>query len=245
MEINNMLLKIALNGTRPKSENEYLPQSLNEIEKEVTPLYKNGYKVFHIHCYDSNGIESLKPEDVNKLVSRVKNISSDIQIGISTGDWIEPDFEKRICYIKDWQFVPDFASVNMIEENAIEISNVLISKGVSVEVGLNEKKAAEIFVKSNLDSGCYRILIEPEEENIAAAINTISEIENILDTNKITIKRLLHGFNSVSWDILREAKKRGYDGRIGMEDTIYLENGIKVTSNLEIVNEASKIINAT
>jgi uncharacterized protein (DUF849 family) len=29
-----------------------------------------------------------------------------------------------------------------------------------------------------------------------------------------------------------------------MEDTIYLENGIKVKGNLEIINEAAKIINA-
>jgi uncharacterized protein (DUF849 family) len=187
----------------------------------------------------------LRPEDVNNLVSRVKRISSDIQIGISSGEWIEPDFGKRVNYIKEWKFVPDFISVNMIEENAIEISNLLISKGISVEAGLNEKKAAEIFVKSNLDSGCCRILIEPEEENLTAAMGTVAEIEEILDSNKIIIKRVLHGFNSVSWDILREAKKRSYDCRIWMEDTIYLEDGKKVTSNLELINDASKIINAT
>ena len=240
-----MLLKIALNGARSKSENEYLPQSLEEIKKEVTQLNKMGYKVFHIHCYDPNGNESLKPEDIANLVSMVKNIASDIQIGISSGDWIEPDLGKRINYIKNWKVIPDFASVNMIEEDAIEISNLLISKGVFVEAGLNEKEAAEIFVKSNLHKGCCRILIEPEEENFASAVNTINEIENILDTNKVTIKRLLHGFNSVSWDILREAKRRGYDGRIGMEDTIYLADGKKVTSNLEIINEARKVIGAT
>jgi len=240
-----MLLKIALNGARPKSKNEYLPQSLDEIRKEVTQLNKMGYKVFHIHCYDSNGNESLHPEDVANLVSMVKNIASDIQIGISSGDWIEPDLEKRIKYIKEWKVIPDFISVNMIEKDAIEISNLLISKGILVEAGLNEKKAAEILVKSDLYKGCCRILIEPEEENLTSAINTINEIENILDNNNVTTKRLLHGFNTVAWEILREATRRGYDSRIGMEDTIYLENGNKTTSNIEIINEARKIINAT
>jgi uncharacterized protein (DUF849 family) len=240
-----MLLKVALNGARPKTENEYLPHSLEEIEKEVQLLYKNGCKVFHIHCYDKNGNESLKPEDVNNLVAKVKNISSDIKIGISSGDWIEPDFEKRKNCIKAWQNIPDFISVNMIEDNAIEISNLLISKGVLVEAGLNEKKAAEIFVESRLNEGCCRILIEPEQEKFDSAVQTINEIETVLDSSNIKIPRLLHGFNSVSWDILREAKKRGYDSRIGMEDTIYLENGKKVKSNLEIINDANKIINAT
>jgi uncharacterized protein (DUF849 family) len=35
-----MLLKIALNGARPKAESEYLPQSLDEIEKEVTSIFR-------------------------------------------------------------------------------------------------------------------------------------------------------------------------------------------------------------
>jgi len=238
-----MLLKIALNGARSKTENEYLPHSLEEIEKEVALLFKNGYDVFHIHCYDKDDNESLKPADVNNLVSIVKNISKDIKIGISSGDWIEPDLEKRKSYIKSWSCVPDFISVNMIEDNAIEISNLLISKGVLVEAGLNEIKAAEIFVESHLDKGCCRILIEPEEENLESALNTINGIEEILDFNKIIIPRLLHGFNSVAWDILSEAKKRGYDSRTGMEDTIYLMDGKKAKSNLEIVQEANNIIN--
>lgn len=240
-----MLLKIALNGARPKSQNEFIPHSLEEIQKEVTRLYKIGSKVFHIHCYDKNGNESLRPEDVNNLVSMVRNISTEIQIGISSGDWIEPDLEKRINYIKQWKYPPDFASVNMIEEDAIDVSQALIARGILVEAGLNEKKAAENFIKSNWSGGCCRILIEPEEEIFDSALNTVNEIEEILDINQMKIKRLLHGFNSVAWDLLREAKKRGYDGRIGMEDTIYLENGKKVSGNLEIIQEAIKIINAT
>ena len=237
-----MLLKIALNGARPKSQNKFIPQSLEEIRKEVTQLYKIGCKVFHIHCYDKNGTESLRPEDVNNLISMVKKISPGILVGISTGDWIEPELEKRLGYIRQWENLPDFASVNMIEDDAVVVSKALIARGIMVEAGLNEIKAAEKFAESNLAEECGRILIEPEEENFESALKTINAIEKILDSNRIHISRLLHGFNSVAWDILREARKRGYDGRIGMEDTIYLENGKLVSSNLEIIQAAIKII---
>jgi uncharacterized protein (DUF849 family) len=240
----NMLVKIALNGARSKEQNKYLPHSLAEIEQEVKLLYKYGCRVFHIHCYDANGNESLKPYDVNQLAALVKNISSEIQIGISSGDWIEPDFEKRKSYIKEWVNIPDFISVNMIEDDAIEISKLLISKGVKIEAGLNEKKAAEIFVESDLVKDCFRILIEPEPEEFDSAIKVIDEIVEVLDSNKVKVQRLLHGFNAVSWDILREAKRRGYDGRIGMEDTLYLENGKMVKGNLEIIQYADKILTA-
>ena len=237
-----MLLKIALNGARPKSQNRFIPQSLEEIRKEVNQLYETGCMVFHIHCYDKNGKESLKPRDVNNLVSMVKNVSSEVQLGISTGDWIEPDLSKRLQYIRQWKYPPDFASVNMVEEDAVLVSRELIGRGIMVEAGLNEIKAAEKFIESNLAGDCVRVLIEPEEENVESALKTINAIEKILDSNHIHLPRLLHGFNSVAWDILREAKKRGYDGRIGMEDTIYLESGKSVSSNFEIIQEAMKII---
>lgn len=236
-----MLLKIALNGARPKSENEYVPQSIDEIENDVRIIFQAGYSVFHIHCYDEFGNESLKPEDMNNLVLRVKNISPKIKFGISSGDWIEPDLEKRISCIRGWKYAPDFASVNMIEENALLISDELIRKGVMIEAGLNERKAAEIFVRSNLNKGCCRILIEPEEDNITGAENTITEIEKILDRNKIEQNRLLHGFNTVAWGLLKLAKIKGYDARIGLEDTIYLEDGRKASGNFELIKEAERI----
>lgn len=240
-----MLIKIALNGARPKEQNKFIPQSLSEIEKEVKLLYENGNKVFHIHCYDEEGNESIKPNDVNKLVSLVKNISPEIQLGISSGEWIEPDLEKRKSYIKAWENIPDFISVNMIEDDAIEISKILLSKGVKIEAGLNEKKAAEIFVESDLIKDCYRILIEPESEEFTEALETINAIEEVLKKHELEIPRLLHGFNAVSWEILKEAKRRGYDSRIGMEDTIYTDNGVMVKSNLELIEYAQKLISAT
>lgn len=237
-----MFIKIALNGARPKLENKNIPHSLDEIEKEVNLLYPRGYKTFHIHCYDKKGKESLKPVDVHNLVSSIKNISSAIQVGISTGDWIEPDIEKRIKYISDWKTVPDFVSVNMIELNSIDICQTLMEKGIPVEAGLNDRQAAEILVNSRIREDFCRILIEPEPEKLNEALVTINEIETTLDSNNIQIKRLLHGFNAVSWDLLIEANLRGYDGRIGMEDTIFLENGLIVKSNLELIKEAEKIL---
>ena len=88
----------------------------------------------------------------------------------------------------------------------------------------------------------FRILIEPEQEELNAALKTINEIEEILDKHKIEIPRLLHGFNKTAWEILKVAKLKGYDSRIGMEDTIYLENGKKAESNLEIINYAREIL---
>jgi len=234
-----MLIKIALNGARPLTEN---PHSIEEIINQVSSVYRLGYKVFHIHCYNKKEQESLAPDDVNLLVSSVKNIAGDIQIGISTGDWIEPDLNKRLDYIKNWKTVPDFASVNLIEDNAVDVCKALISKGVLIEAGLNELKAAEIFVNSGLDEHCLRVLIEPEEETYEGAVKTINEIENILNISNCKIKRLLHGYNATSWPLFFEAEKRGYDTRMGLEDTVYDKNGNKIKDNAELIKTLENII---
>jgi uncharacterized protein (DUF849 family) len=237
-----MLLKIALNGARPKTENKNIPRTIEEIAAQVKDVFNFGYNVFHIHCYNQQGVESLVPGDVEKLVTSVKQISQDIQIGISTGDWIEPDLKKRINYINNWNVMPDFVSVNMIEDNVHEICSALIKRGVLIEAGLNELQAAEIFINSGIEPYCTRILVEPESEILDEAIKTVNEIENVLNNNNSKTRRLLHGFNAVSWPLLREAKKRGYDSRIGIEDTIYDENGKMINSNLELIMSADKIL---
>ena len=41
--------------------------------------------------------------------------------------------------------------------------------------------------------------------------------------------------------MLAEAKKRGYDSRIGFEDTLFLPDGSIAKSNAELVQSARKI----
>lgn len=235
-----MLLKVALNGARPKSDNYNIPQTIEEITSQVREVFTFGYNTFHIHCYNSKGLESLEPGDVEKLVVSVKQISPGIQVGISTGDWIEPDLSKRIKLISSWNVIPDFVSVNIIEDDVSEVCKALRNKGVKIEAGLNEKKAVEIFKQMAIDDYCIRILIEPESENYEEAVLTVNEIEDVLDNNNLP--RLLHGFNKASWPLLREAKKRGYDSRMGMEDTVFDEERNPVNSNIELIKAAHSII---
>ena len=54
------------------------------------------------------------------------------------------------------------------------------------------------------------------------------------------IPRLLHGLNRTAWDLIDAAVKRGYDTRIGFEDTLMLPNGAQAASNAALATEAVK-----
>jgi uncharacterized protein (DUF849 family) len=50
--------------------------------------------------------------------------------------------------------------------------------------------------------------------------------------------RLLHGVDATAWPLLQEAARRGYDARIGLEDTLRLPGGELAGDNLELVRAA-------
>jgi uncharacterized protein (DUF849 family) len=235
------MIQIALNGARPKSECRFIPNTPSEIKGDVRKLFQAGFSIFHVHIYDDSGKESLSAVDVGTVIRSVREISLDILVGISTGDWIEPDLDSRINHIRNWRVIPDFASLNIVEENSIEVAEELIKKGIRIEAGITDHESAQKFVKSGIIGNCIRILIEPQDLNLGDALISTEKIVDILDHNQIELKRLLHGFDETAWGLINEAFKRGYDTRIGFEDTIFLPSGKKADSNLELAEEVLKI----
>lgn len=235
------MIKIALNGARSESPGVLIPNTPFRIKDDARKLFQSGFSIFHVHIYNDSGKESLQPDDVAKVINYIREISPYILIGISTGDWIEPNFEKRKMDIRNWKIIPDFASVNIIEENSIEVAQELIKKGIQVEAGITDPASAEKFVQSNINNNCLRILIEPQEQIFTEALSNVETIEKILDFGNIRIERLLHGFDETAWPLLLEAFKKGYRARIGLEDTIYLPSGKKAMGNLELAEAALKM----
>ena len=73
----------------------------------------------------------------------------------------------------------------------------------------------------------------------AAQYETVSAIERLLgDYASDGTPRLLHGVDATAWPLLREAARRGYDARIGLEDTLRLPGGEPPGDNLDLVKAA-------
>jgi len=150
-----------------------------------------------------------------------------------------PNLKFRHAAIAKWTLLPDFASVNMKEDGAIEVTEWLVSRGVGVEAGLSNLLGTEIFVASGLPEKCLRVLLEPMEQEMDAALRTVESVESVLATGRVTLPILLHGLNATAWLFIEEAARRGYDTRIGFEDVLALPNGERAASNTALVNEAA------
>ena len=186
-----------------------------------------------------DGRESLAAPDVARAVSAVRAACPGIPIGVSTGAWIEPDPDRRLALVRRWHILPDYASVNFDEPGAVEVAGELLELGVGVEAGLSSLGGAEELLRSGLEDRCLRVLLEPQEPELSAALDTVAAIERPLGAfAPDRPERLLHGVDATAWPLLREAARRGYQSRIGLEDTLRLPDGELARDNVELVKAA-------
>ncbi|HYL47089.1 MAG TPA: 3-keto-5-aminohexanoate cleavage protein [Candidatus Limnocylindrales bacterium] len=233
-----MLIQAALNGSRTQDENPAVPISPAEIAASANGAVAAGARELHFHVRAADGRESVAPVDVAAAVSAVRAAASGIRFGVSTGLWILPDAAKRHIAVAGWNVLPDYASVNIKEEGAVELAKVILSRGMGIEAGFTDLRGVDVFLESGLAPRCLRVLLEPLEEDFEAALQTVAAIESALDRGGVKISRLLHGFNQTAWDVIDAAVARGYDTRIGFEDILALPNGTPAPSNASLISAA-------
>jgi uncharacterized protein (DUF849 family) len=237
-----LLIKAAINGGRTRDDHKALPLSPAELAADVVECLKAGAGAIHLHVRStsvSSEKESLDKGDVDQTVSAVLAVAPTERIGISTGAWIMPH-PARLEAAKHWAVLPGFASVNFSEEGAVELAKLLLSHGVAVEAGLCDVDAAQIFLQSGLATSCLRVLLEPQEQELKSAIETVNAMEDVLKSGAADLSFLLHGTEATAWSMMDEAIARGYDVRIGLEDTVVLPNGRTAKDNVELVAEANR-----
>ncbi len=150
-----------------------------------------------------------------------------------------PTFGIRLAAIRSWTTLPDFASVNLHEAGAARVIELLLERGVGVEAGIWNAPAAVSLIRSGLADRCLRILLEPAEASCSARMNLL-QMESALIG--VAPPRLLHGLGHCAWHLVEMAAWRGYETRIGFEDTLRLPDGSLAASNAELVAAARQIM---
>ena len=233
------MVQAALNGPRTRAEHPAIPITPAEQATEARASVAAGAGAIHVHVRDKDGNESLADADVAMTIEAIRNACPGVPVGIGTGAWIIPGLSNRLSVIRSWSALPDFASVNLHEAGAAQVMEVLLELGVGIEAGIWNAPAAVSLVKSGLADRCLRILLEPAEASCSAQMNLLQMEAALIG---VAPRRLLHGLGHRAWHLVETAAKRGYDTRIGFEDTLRLPDGTSASSNAELVRAARAII---
>jgi len=236
-----MLLKACLNGARAPGSHPALPLAPDALAADARRCVDAGAGALHIHPRNTAGGESLAPEDIAAAVHAIRAACPGVPVGVSTGAWIVPLLAERLALIAAWTETPDFASVNFSEAGALQVGEALFARGIGIEAGLSTPVDALWLRDSGIVPRCLRVLIEPDEDDSAAALATaeaIIALLDLLDAANIRLPRLLHGVGAAAWPLLDAAYHRGYDARIGLEDTLTMPDGTPAPDNAALVAAA-------
>lgn len=189
-----------------------------------------------MHARDHDGNESLDAEAVASTVVALRE-TTDVLVSLSTGAWMSEGAE-RLAAVAAWRTLPDRVSINMHEVGAVELAESVMARQMGVEAGVWSPEAAVVLRESGLAERCVRILLEAPDASTDEALATIDAIEAVLDGVAPDVPRLLHGSGPTAWHLVAEAARRGYDTRIGLEDTVRLPDGKQAPGNAELVRVA-------
>ncbi|PPF84498.1 hypothetical protein C5B96_07235 [Subtercola sp. Z020] len=233
------VIQASLNGPFAKVDHPQVPATAAELAADARECVRAGAQAFHVHPRTASGAETLAADVTDEVVRTVK-ASQPYPVGVGTGAWIEGDTARRLDYVSGWS-EPDFASVNLGEEGAIELIMRLNERGIPVEAGVWTVAEAEFLVASEITPSLLRVLIEPVELDVARAVDIVGEIHRVLDHGRVEVPRLQHGDGEATWVLLEDAARRGVDMRVGFEDTFLLPDGTQAQSNAELVRAAVEI----
>lgn len=234
-------VKACLNGGRAGGDGSPVPTTPEALAREAQAAVEAGAAAVHMHPRDADGAQTLEREFVEAAVDAVRRIAPGVRVGVTTGAWIERDPQRRLALVTAWQVLPDFASVNYSEKGASDLGLAFVERGVGVEAGIWSPADAEAFVASPLAHRCERVLVEPLDREAPAALATAAAILQALDGAGVAAPRLLHGNRATTWPVLLAALERGYQARIGLEDTESMPDGSPAPGNGALVRVALRL----
>ncbi len=233
-----MFLQAAANGARDLASHAGLPRTPEDIAAAARAAVEAGADEVHLHVRDEHGVETLHPGVVARVLQLARAACPGVPLGISTGEWIVNDPARRFELVEAWPVLPDYVSVNFDEIGAVRLAAALLERGVGIEAGLCEVAAAEILSESGLGPRCLRLLVEPGESDVAAALTHARAMEDALTPECAAVPRLLHGFDATAWPIFEHAAQNGYLVRMGLEDTVLLPSGDLAEGNAALIAAA-------
>jgi uncharacterized protein (DUF849 family) len=229
----SILVQGALNGPR-------LALTPRALAREARAAVDAGARSLHVHPYGHDGQESIAADDVAAAVAAIRAACPEVELGVSTGEWIAADVPAAIATWRDP--LPDMASVNLSEARHAAVMHALLARGIAIEAGIFSVDDVPLLVATGLAARCRRILVEIDSAAGDQAAQAAA-IDAALDEAGVDgVPRLHHGHDAGTWDVLREAVGHGIDVRVGLEDTTVLPDGAHASANGPLVAAAIALL---
>ncbi len=234
------MLQAALNGSRPEDAHPALPVQARHLARDARAVFRLGITSVHVHPRGPDRLETIEPAYVGDAVAAIRAEVPSMEIGVTTGRWVQPDPRLRIEAVRAWGRLgvakPDMCSVNVHEPGWEEICEAAASVGIGVELGVWTGGDAVTLRKTGLPPLTRRILAESTVTDPDTAVAESVRILRALGKQPVPV--LLHGEEGGAWPVLEYALRTKQDTRIGFEDVLQRPDGWVATGNDDLVRAA-------
>jgi len=194
----------------------------------------------HLHPRrPGDGAQTLAADVHDAVVAAIRDAVPDLEISCSTQKDIDrggaPD---RATAVRAWMSPPDVVSLNLAEDGAIELGNVLLECEIGIEAGVFTLADADKLLATPWAGAIHRVLVEVIfEHDDAAAV----ELARAIDARVAVLERprLWHGDARANWAVVDAGLAAGVDVRVGLEDTIIARDGGPAPGNAAQVAETA------
>ena len=205
------LVQAALNGAKH-------PMTPAELRAEAEAC---GVEHVHVHSF----VGDRETLDHGATIRALRGF----EVSVTTGLWItRGDVRERRALVAAWTELPDLCSVNVAEPGFEELCELLLARGVGIEVGIEDVEGATRYAASGMSGRAHRLLVEVD--GVASA----EGVDELLDAQGDPTPRLHHGEGPATWPVLERAKRLEHAVRVGLEDVESLPDGTPA-GNAELV----------
>ena len=265
-------LTCAVTGNIPTpDQTPHLPVTPAQIADECLAAAEAGAAAVHIHVRDpKTGKPSMELELYREVFDKVRRANPELIINLTTGPGgrfvpsvddprvaapgstlVQP--EKRVEHVRVLK--PDVCSLDLNTMNSggdVVINtprNVRIMAKIMREAGVKPELeifdsgdihlARDLIADGTLDGPGMWTFVTGVKYGFSSSTETLMYARSLLPAGAIWSA---FGIGRFEFPIVAQAWLAGGHVRVGMEDNIYLEKGVRAKSNAELVTKAKRII---
>lgn len=266
------ILSSAVTGSFPTREhNSRLPVTPEEIAGECIAAARAGAAICHIHVRDpETGAPSMELEYYRDVVKRIRESDIDLIINLTTGPggrFVPGENDPTKAAPGTTLTTPEIRTEHIVELRpeicSLDLNTMWFGTGAVINSPRDIKIMAERIyaagVKPELevfDSGNIQLandLIAQGVLQAPALFQVVTGVKYGFSTGAETLRYATSilptdcewaAFGASRWafPMIGHSVAMGGHCRIGMEDTVYIEKGIKTSGNAELVEKAIRII---
>lgn len=244
--MNPVILTVASTGGKwTRKDSSWIPMTPKEIVNDTIESFHSGASMAHIHARDENGRPTHNPEIFSRITDSIRQECEGIIIQISTG-YMEGEVESKLEPLLKLR--PDMASFNLKgSPNEILTAARLMDR-------YDVKPVVECFSVDMLNRS--KKLIEDGVLRMPVFYEFVFGLEEseltFEDLAKDLFSRKSKLLPSSVWSQTRGGSHQkdlqaltillGGHVRTGLEDNLYVREGVEAKRSAELVNQAADIV---